>query len=267
MFESGSAVPNAAKSTPASPATAAVAGSAPATEAAEPCARCLKRPELCVCSLLQELPAKHVVLILQHPQEPDQDLGSARIAHLSLPGSVLKIGLSWPNLKSALGREALPSRWAVLYLGSGIQGGPAHKPPAPGKEPKLQLVNNKGAPLPESAKLLAQLEGIVVLDGTWSQAKTLWWRNAWLLKLQRAVLIPGAPSLYKELRKEPRPECLSTIETIAQSLRALGEPKLVSDGLTRIFGGLLDLERKRRLAAPRKPKTDWRRRRRHRPGR
>jgi DTW domain-containing protein YfiP len=68
----------------------------------------------------------------------------------------------------------------------------------------LQIVDKKGSLLPNQKEVLADLEGLVVLDGTWSQAKALWWRNAWLLKLRRAVLVPKhwQKSLYKELRRE-----------------------------------------------------------------
>ena len=176
------------------------------------CPRCEKPLELCVCEKVVELPAKIHVLLLQHPQEPDKRLGSAKLTHLSLPNSTLRIGLSWRNLKSALGRDAQPSRWAVLYLGSG--GKSAGKP-----RPGLQLVTKSGVPLPqdEIERIFKDLEGIVLLDGTWSQAKTLWWRNAWLLKLRRAIITPSRKSLYAELRREPRRECLSTIESVAEA--------------------------------------------------
>ena len=69
-----------------------------------------------------------------------------------------------------------------------------------------------GSRLPGADRVLRGLEGIVLLDGTWSQAKTLWWRNPWLLKLQRLVLNPPAPARLGRLRREPRPEALSTLE-------------------------------------------------------
>jgi DTW domain-containing protein YfiP len=185
------------------------------------------------------------VLILQHPQEPDKDIGTARLAHLALPNSTLKIGLSWANLKSASGiATAQAQKWAVLYLGSGVktQQVPRHALTSP-ERPTLVWVDKKGGDLPEGAVLPADIEGIVILDGTWSQAKALWWRNAWLLKLRRAVLKPSRPSLYKELRKEPRRECLSTIESAAEALTALGEKTEIAEELRRVFGALLDRRR------------------------
>src|SRR5689334_11555732 len=94
------------------------------------CARCLKLPALCICSEIRPLATRKRVLILQHPQEPDHELGTARITQLALSNSSLKIGLSWPNLSAVLGQKNVsPSNWAVLYLGSGVQKG---SPPSPG---------------------------------------------------------------------------------------------------------------------------------------
>lgn len=173
---------------------------------------------------------KHV-FILQHPQEPDKALGTAKLAHSILKNSSLKVALSCANLKKALKDESIqPARWGVLYLGSGIKGSVP-------KTPGLTVVKKNGEPLPdaEQSKTLSELEGIVILDGTWSQAKTLWWRNAWLLKLKRLILTPTGPSLYGKLRREPRGECLSTIETIAESLRFLGEDPAIESALKDAF--------------------------------
>lgn len=207
--------------------------SSPVVQEIEFCPTCAKRPELCFCATLKKLDSRLQILILQHPQEPDKDLGTAKLAQLSLPRATLRVGLSWANLSKALGRETQSPRWAVLYLGSGIQGDASN--PLRSKGP-LQYVTNKGAPMAAPDQ---KLEGIVIIDGTWSQAKTIWWRNAWLLKLKRVVLVPQYKSLYRELRKEPRRECLSTIESIALCLDALGEPKTTGDGLREVFETLL----------------------------
>lgn len=199
----------------------------------EHCQQCLKPERLCVCAETPSLANRHHVLILQHPQEPDKELGTARMAQLALQESTLKVGLSWPNLKAALGRpEVQPSRWGVLYLGN-------FRPPSK-RGARLVPLDKKGTPLPDADAVLKTLDGIIALDGTWSQAKALWWRNAWLLKCRRIALIPSAKSLYGKLRKEPRGECLSTIESIADSLEALGEPPEHSAALRRLFGSLLD---------------------------
>src|SRR5215475_13997575 len=61
---------------------------------------------------------KVFVLILQHPQEQDRVLGTARLLVDSLSNAQLAIGLSWRNLSHALKEPAEPRNWGVLYLGS-----------------------------------------------------------------------------------------------------------------------------------------------------
>lgn len=147
------------------------------------------------------------LIILQHPQEPDKALGSACLLVRALENAELKVGLSWRSLRSVAGEDALPAEWAVLYLGSKGKIFP---------EP-VNFVSQKNNPIPQPPGL----KGLIVLDGTWSQAKALWWRNPWLLKVKRIVLQPQQPSLYGNLRREPRAEALSTIESCALALERL----------------------------------------------
>lgn len=168
------------------------------------------------------------VLILQHPQEPDKLLGSAVLCVRSLKNAELKIGLSWSSLSKVVGETVEPARWGVLYLGS-----QKDLPPlAPGG---IAVLDRKSKPLP----VIPELDGIIVLDGTWSQAKAMWWRNAWLLKLRRIVIRPLRPSRYGNLRREPRSEALSTIESTAQALRGLGEPEAIPAYLEESFARML----------------------------
>src|SRR6202012_1586452 len=89
------------------------------TAAAIPdCPHCHKPLPLCICDSITPIENSISLLILQHPQEQDRALGTARLTALHFPDAVLKIGLSWPSLSKALGRQIDdPSRWAVLYPG------------------------------------------------------------------------------------------------------------------------------------------------------
>jgi DTW domain-containing protein len=70
------------------------------------CPRCLKPQALCVCEGIAPIDNKVSLLILQHPQEQDRELGTARLTVLHLKDALLKIGLSWPSLTRILGRPA-----------------------------------------------------------------------------------------------------------------------------------------------------------------
>ena len=160
------------------------------------------------------------ILILQHPQEKKEVLATAALTRALLTRTDLVIGLSWPNLSRALGRSVDPNRWAVLYLGS------AH-PASFGQQREVLALDRRGEPAADQEAMLRGLEGVVVLDGTWKEAKTLWWRNPWLLKLQRLVLNPHRKSRYGRIRREPRREALSTIEAVALLLKHLdGGPEI-----------------------------------------
>ena len=196
------------------------------------CPNCQKPLALCICEGLAPIANKVAVLILQHPQEQDIDLGTARITALHLKNAVLKVGLSWPNLSKALGRDADPKKWAVLYLGSA-----SAAVEAPGQD--VVMVDKKGKALPSQASPFAGVEGIIVLDGTWSQAKAIWWRNAWLLKCRRVILGPARASRYGKLRKEPRKDGLSTIEAVGLLLKRLENKPAIEDALGAGFERLL----------------------------
>jgi hypothetical protein len=150
-------------------------------------------------------------VILQHPREQYKLAGSARLAQAALEGSQLRVGLSWPNLSAALGKPATPDEWAVLSMRGKPTGG----------QP-FRIFDRKDQPV----KRAKMPRGLIVLDGSWQQAKTLWWRNPWLLKLDCVVLDPDHPSLRPQVRSAG----LSTIEAIAFALTCLGEdPKLGED--------------------------------------
>ena len=187
---------------------------APAEAVAE-CPQCGKPLPLCICDSVTPIENRISLLILQHPQEQDRALGTARLTALHFKDAVVKIGLSWPSLSKALGRPvADPSRWAVLYLGSA-------KVADLDTDREIVAINRKGEVEPDQRGILGDIEGIVLLDGTWSQAKALWWRNAWMLKCQRVILGPKRPSRYGKLRREPRRDGLSTIEAAAMLLAGL----------------------------------------------
>src|SRR4051812_25454446 len=232
-----------------------------APDAVPDCPTCGKPPQLCVCDGITPIESRIGLLILQHPQEQDRALGSARLLALHFKDAMVKIGLSWPSLSKALGRPVQdPSRWAVLYLGSA-------KVAELDTDREVVAINRKGEVEDNQRAILKDIEGIVLLDGTWSQAKALWWRNAWMLKCQRVILGPAKPSLYGKLRREPRRDGLSTIEAAAMLLAALEKRPDIGATLNGSFERMLIRYREAQHAMPElapKPraKRDYRRRKR-----
>jgi DTW domain-containing protein len=225
------------------------------------CPSCGKPQPLCICDSITPIDNRIALLILQHPQEQDRALGTARLTALHLKNSVLKIGLSWPSLSKALGRPVDdPRRWAVLYLGSA-------KAAELDTKSDIIAINRKGELEDHQRAILKDIEGIVLLDGSWSQAKALWWRNAWMLKCQRVILNPANPSAYGRLRREPRRDGLSTIEAAAMLLAGLEKRPEIAATLNGAFERMLAKYREAQATLPKlapkpRPKRDYRRRKR-----
>ena len=231
-----------------------------AAEAVADCPHCGKPLPLCICDSVTPIESRISLLILVHPQEQDKALGTARLTAMHFKNAVVKIGLSWPSLSKALGRRVDdPSRWAVLYLGSA-------KASDLDTDAEIVAIDRKGEVEPHQRAILEDIEGVVLLDGTWSQAKALWWRNAWMLKCQRVILGPKRPSRYGQLRREPRRDGLSTIEAAGLLLAGLEKRPKIAETLNASFERMLARYRQVQVEmpalAPKPKKRDWRRRKR-----
>lgn len=197
------------------------------------CPHCQKPMPLCICDSVTPIENRLSLLILQHPQEQDSALATARLLAKHFADATLRVGLSWPSLSKALGRPVEdPARWAMLYLGSA-------RAADLDAEGDVIALTRKGEAAEHQRGILRGIEGVVLLDGTWSQAKALWWRNPWMLKCQRVILNPAAPSRYGRLRREPRKDGLSTIEAAATILSSLEKRPDIAETLNSSFERML----------------------------
>ena len=225
------------------------------------CPHCFKPEPLCICESTPKIKNKLDLLILQHPQEQDKFLGTAQVAAQHFEGAVVRIGLSWPSLAKAWGRPVSdPTRWAILYLGSA-------KVSDFETDREILAIDRKGEAEENQRAILKDIDGVIVLDGTWSQAKALWWRNAWMLKCQRVILGPPKPSLYGKLRREARRDGLSTIEATGMLLAALEKRPDIQETLNASFLRMLAKYNEAIIEIPElgpkpKPKRDFRRKKR-----
>jgi DTW domain-containing protein len=159
------------------------------------CWRCRRPTRVCYCAALPRIPTATRVLILQHPRERDMPIGTARMASLCLPNSVLQVGIRWDDNPALQAAVADSHRQTILlYPGNGAIDIVARPPAGP--------VN------------------LVIVDGTWSQAKTVVRDSPILQRLPRYAFVPPAPSVYR-IRREPFPNYVSTIEALMYALGAL----------------------------------------------
>ncbi len=213
----------------AGPMTTQAKPPAPAAELEiELCPHCAKPLPICICAEIAPIANRVAVLVLQHPaEEQDRTLGSARVATRKLANSVFRIGLSWPSLSKALGQPAEPSEWAVLHLGSTKL---AELP----ENREVVVFDKKGVLQPEQDRALAGIKGVVIFDGTWAQAKTLWWRNAWVLKMRRLVLAPEKRRRRRPVARTAARACRRSRPPVSRSPRSSASRRSNANCATRL---------------------------------
>jgi DTW domain-containing protein YfiP len=146
-------------------------------------------------------------------------IGTARMAHLALAGSRLLDGLAFDD----------DARLADLFVADAARhGSVAVLFPGPG----ARTIEDWPGPPPEH---------LVVLDGTWHQAAKLLRENPRLAALPRLAFVPAAPGRYR-IRKEPRDECLSTIEAIGAVLAVLEGDAALGEALLRPFDAMVEAQ-------------------------
>jgi len=180
------------------------------------CGACRRPASVCYCRHVRPLETLTRVVLLQHPRERDVAIGTARMASLCLPNSELHVGVHWRGsaaLARALSDASRPP--ALLYPGPGAIDVLRHPPSRP--------------------------VTLLVVDGTWSQAKKVLRENPELAALPRYAFTPPSPSEYR-IRREPAPSCVSTLEALVHVLGALEGDPLRFQALLAPFRAMVDAQ-------------------------
>ncbi len=180
---------------------------------------------MCVCHAIQRFPNRIGITVVQHPGERHHPFNTARLARLGL--KQVDVQMAWDG---RIERPPLSTHAALLYPAEGAR----------------DLATIPAEQLPDH---------LVVLDGTWPQARSLYRDNPWISGLPHVALSPDKPGAYR-IRKEPAAHCLSTIESIASAL-AICEPDSpgidhLLDGFTALIEGQL-AHRSQAKPSPRRP--------------
>nr|WP_276603048.1 tRNA-uridine aminocarboxypropyltransferase [Nannocystis pusilla] len=167
-------------------------GRRPAVEPRAHCPRCRRPRQVCWCSAVVPVPSRTRVVFLQHPRESRVGVSTCRMAHLSLPGSQLHVTLD-PDRQPALAELLAAPDTHLLF---------------------------PSADATDVDALARAPHTLVVVDGTWANARKLVGRSPLLRALPRLFFRPDFASNYR-IRREPDDHCLSTIEATAHVLERL----------------------------------------------
>jgi DTW domain-containing protein YfiP len=166
---------------------------------------------VCWCGDLRPVDSQTHVVFIQHPRETKVPISTCRMAHLSLPNSELHIGLSAvgnPRLEALCASGEV----AVLFPSDGAT---------------------------DVATLARPPKNLVVVDGTWSNAKKVVEKCPLLSTLPRLSFQPEKPGNYR-IRKEPEAHCLSTIEAVTYVLESLEKSPGRFVPLLQVFDAMVD---------------------------
>ncbi|XP_037956235.1 tRNA-uridine aminocarboxypropyltransferase 2-like [Teleopsis dalmanni] len=176
------------------------------------CEQCKRPMVVCWCVSLPnpKIETKSSIVILQHPAEEKRSLRTALMLQLGLaPGkcTVYK-GKRFPSAKNHAELEPILSSPNSLLL-----------------YPSKGSVAIETIASATANKSHAEYT-LVLIDGTWPQAKSIYASSPALHSMRQVKLIAVGVSDYI-IRTQPTEGCLSTLETAAQSLAVLeGRPDL-----------------------------------------
>lgn len=194
------------------------------------CYRCWRADVVCICSLVPRIANRTAVTILQHHRERRHPIGTERILRLGLTRCQTWIaqrhsGLTVPQIPDAAECGLLyPHREAIVLA-------------------------DDTCPIEQRPEL--RIRELIVLDGTWSQAKALYRSNPWLARVPHYALAPRRGSDYR-IRRQPRQECLSSVEAVVAALRLIEPETKGLEGLLEAFRSMVRIQESHGVPATRR---------------
>lgn len=177
------------------------------------CYRCFRPRALCYCETIPRINNRTHVLILQHVAERPHPFNTARMVEQALGNCdvIARCNRRMGELDLQISRGA-----ALLY------------PEA--SAPRLDQLPPDQRP-----------EQLIIIDGTWHQAKTIVRDVLQLASLPRIRLNPASPGRYR-IRREPNANSLSTLEATVMALKSLEPETTGLDQLLAAFETMIDVQ-------------------------
>lgn len=176
------------------------------------CHRCWLLLEVCLCELVAPVPTGVRFTVIRHVREKSKTTNTARIAAMALPSCEL---LDYGGRGNVFDEAPLLSEGTWLLFPSD-----SNRTPSP-----------------------AEVRNVIVLDGTWAQARGMLKRLPGICALPRLGVTPVRVEAER-LRRPPFPGGMSTLEAMAEAValiegadRAAPLRKLHADMVDRVLIG------------------------------
>lgn len=170
------------------------------------CVSCMQPGFSCFCSHVRAFDPKIKFVILIHPIEVKRRIATGRMSHLCLQNSELLMGQDYSRHDRVNAILQDPQNdCVILYPG-----------------PRSLNLTQAGPQEKRALFELGKTPVVFVIDGTWATAGKMIHQSRNLQTLPRVGFTPPGPSHFR-VRKQPSPECYSTIEAIHHTIELLGE--------------------------------------------
>ncbi|XP_076465950.1 tRNA-uridine aminocarboxypropyltransferase 2-like [Babylonia areolata] len=197
------------------------------------CDSCRRPSTVCWCPFLPREPLQITtnIYILQHPFEESRRLRTVPMLCRSVVHdrvTVLRGKRFSPKKYPALAEVLRSPNTLLLY-------------PGPGAVDLAELPVRQTSPMRDSSGAPALGYNLVILDGTWAQAKGLYCQNE-MMQWPRKVQIHHQEKSKYVIRTQPTDGALSTLETAAVALSILENRPEIVEILTRPLVALCDFQ-------------------------
>ena len=168
----------------------------------EVCYRCRRPANLCQCPDGEPMETRTRIVLLMHPKEyRRQRTGTGRLTCLHLKNSEIISGIRFDDHPRVRALIEDPGYYPVLLY--------------PGRE-ALNLSERRFPAEETGGRPLV----VFLVDSTWSCSRIVLRESPGLLQLPRVMFTPRNASRFV-IKRQPRPECLSTLEAVHELLLAL----------------------------------------------
>ncbi|XP_047425358.1 tRNA-uridine aminocarboxypropyltransferase 2 [Mugil cephalus] len=189
------------------------------------CLRCRRPQKVCLCPFLppQPLDVSTCLYVVQHPAEESRVLRTVPLLAACLPQGKCNVivGRRFNEEKHPeLAAVCRDTRTLILY-------------PGPNSQNLEELVQNQ-----ETGGVR---RNVIIIDGTWSQAKNMFLKNS-LFHLPKQVQLNRTLSSQYVIRTQPSNICLSTLECAAVALSVLEQNDDIQEVLLRPLKALCSFQ-------------------------
>ncbi|XP_010876422.1 DTW domain-containing protein 2 [Esox lucius] len=198
------------------------------------CLRCCRPQKVCLCPFLpvHPLEVSTCLYIVQHPAEESRALRTVPLLAACLPPGKCKVlvGRRFNEERNPeLAAVCRDSGTLILY-------------PGPDARNLEELVQNQDQDLVGDQDIKTVGRNVIIIDGTWSQAKDMFLRNALLHQPKQVQLSRSDQTSQYVIRSQPSNICLSTLECAAVTLSIIEKNEAIQEVLLKPLQALCSFQ-------------------------